>query len=125
LLNRPAAARLSSLRYSVRRLCSPNHPRMIARRHEHDLAPRRSTHVQRLRGLSVTVQCGDVGLAPVTGLQVQHQSSRHVAVDWRVAAAVVVRPEPGLAQHCDVLTCARVKWLVEANQLYALFAGNM
>jgi hypothetical protein len=38
---------------------------------------------------------------------------------------VVVRPVPGSAQHLDLFTHPRVEWVVNANQLNALFAGSM
>jgi hypothetical protein len=40
--------------------------------------------------------------------------------DHEVVAAV-----PGPAEHLDVKSRPRVEWIVDANQLYALFAGTM
>ncbi|MFM2068622.1 MAG: hypothetical protein RLZZ584_3531 [Pseudomonadota bacterium] len=31
----------------------------------------------------------------------------------------------GSTEHLDVKTCPRVEWIVDANQLYKLFAGSM
>ena len=40
--------------------------------------------------------------------------------DQEVVAAV-----SGTAEHLDLMTRPRVEWVVDANQLYALFAGAM
>jgi hypothetical protein len=37
----------------------------------------------------------------------------------------VVRAVPGSAQHFNLITHPRVEWIVDANQLYTLFAGSM
>jgi hypothetical protein len=38
---------------------------------------------------------------------------------------IVVRAVPGSAQHLNLVTHPRVEWIVDANQLYTLFAGSM
>jgi hypothetical protein len=37
----------------------------------------------------------------------------------------VVRAVPGPTGHLDFKTHPRVEWIVDANQLYTLFAGSM
>jgi hypothetical protein len=37
----------------------------------------------------------------------------------------VVGAVPGPAKHLDLKTHPRVEWIVDANQLYPLFAGSM
>ena len=43
-----------------------------------------------------------------------------LADDQEVVAAM-----PDTAEHLDFKTHARVEWIVDANQLYELFAGSM
>ena len=43
-----------------------------------------------------------------------------LADDQEVVGAV-----PGSAEHLDFKTHPRVEWIVDANQLYTLFAGSM
>jgi hypothetical protein len=57
-----------------------------------------SVHTQCLRGHQVPSQCSDVGVAPVTGQQPEHQGTQYIALVRSVAAAVLqwTRTNPAL-----------------------------